>query len=109
VVFRLYAATGSGASFVSAQDNCLAHGTDAAGGLIYTKTVTPVIPAGGLHTKTVDTANQTDVSVNANGTYFWRVTYATGDTAHTSRQSDCEENTQLTFVNSTGTGTVFTP
>lgn len=104
VVFRLYQAGGGN----TALQNCQAHGdTLNSGGLIFKKTVTPVIPAGGLHTQTVDTANQTDVSVNANGTYFWRVTYATGDTAHTGRQSDCEENTVLTFNNSTGTGTVF--
>jgi hypothetical protein len=109
VIFRLYAATGTGATFVSAQDNCLARGSDAAHGLIYSKTVTPVVGAAGAHSATVDTNKQTDVAVDANGTYYWRVTYDTGDTAHTGRQSDCAENTQLTFVNSTGTGTVFTP
>jgi hypothetical protein len=38
---------------------------------------------------------------------YWLVTYATGDTAHTGRQSNCAESTQTVFVNDSGDGTVF--
>jgi hypothetical protein len=55
---------------------------------------------------TVGTTN-TATSVNASDTYYWRVTYATGDTAHTGRQSDCAENTVLTFNNDSGPGILF--
>jgi hypothetical protein len=51
--------------------------------------------------------NQTSVAVSTNQTVYWLVTYATGDTAHTGRQSNCAESTQTVFVNSTGDGTIF--
>jgi hypothetical protein len=48
------------------------------------------------------------VDASTNGTtYYWRVTYATGDTAHTGSQSDCTENVVLTFTDDAGPGTVF--
>jgi len=55
---------------------------------------------------TVVTINNS-VSVNTNDTFYWRVTYATGDTAHTGRQSDCVENVSTMFVNDSGPGTLF--
>jgi hypothetical protein len=101
VIFRLYQATVGGNT---ALQNCLAHGdTVGSGGLIYTETKTIV---GGANQETVGTTNTT-VSVDADGSYYWRVTYATGDTAHTGRQSDCVENTALTFTNDSGPGTIF--
>ena len=100
LIFRLYQATAGGNT---AQQNCLAHGTSlGSGGLIYTRTFTT---AGGT-TETLTTDNTT-VSVNASGSYYWYVTYAPNDTAHTGRQSNCSENTALTFTNDSGPGTVF--
>jgi hypothetical protein len=100
VIFRLYQAGGGN----TALQNCLAHGnTVGSGGLIYAETKNNV---GGQHSVTTSTTN-TSVAVDANGSYYWRVTYATGDTAHTGRQSDCTENTVLTFNNDAGPGTLF--
>jgi hypothetical protein len=94
VIFRLY----------DSSANCQLHGdTLGSGGLLYKETKTT---AGGTSPETL-TTNNTSVSVNANGTYYWYVTYATGDTAHTGRQSNCTENTVLTFNNDSGPGTVF--
>jgi hypothetical protein len=75
------------------------------GGLLYKESKTLV---GGANSETVSTANTT-VSVTANSTVYWRVTYAptAGDTAHTGRQSACVENTALAFVNDAGPGDVF--
>jgi hypothetical protein len=72
-------------------------------GLLYKETKNNV---GGANSVTVSTSNTT-VAVSANGAYYWRVTYATGDSAHTGRQSDCVENTVLTFNNDSGPGTLF--
>jgi hypothetical protein len=100
VIFRLYQADGGNTALA----NCLLHGsTVGSGGLIYAETKNNV---GGAHQVTTSTAN-TSVSVDVSGTYYWRVTYATGDTAHTGRQSDCVENTVLTFNNDAGPGTLF--
>ncbi len=94
VVFRMYDSLSS----------CTAAGdTVGNGGLLYKETKTAV---GGTHSVTVGTAN-TSVAVSANGTVYWTVTYATGDSAHTGRQSVCTENTALTFTNDAGNGTVF--
>lgn len=96
VVFRLFGpTTGS-----TAQANCLAHGST---GLLYTETKNNV---GGQHSATTSTSN-TSVSVDDSQTVYWRVTYDPGDAAHLGRQSDCVENTVLTFDNGTGTGTLF--
>ena len=98
VVFRLYGPTAS-----TALANCLAHGdTVGSGGLLYKETNT----VGGTHSATTSTSN-TSVSVDASDTYYWRVTYNPNDTAHTGKQSDCIENTVLTFNNDTGPGTLF--
>jgi hypothetical protein len=100
VIFRLYQAGGGN----TALQNCQAHGTTVgSGGLIYAETKNNV---GGAHQATTATTN-TSVSVDVNGSYYWRVTYATGDSAHTGRQSDCTENTVLTFNNDAGPGTLF--
>jgi len=100
VIFRLYGPTAGS----TALQNCQAHGdTVGSGGLLYKETKNNV---GGANSVTVGTTNTT-TSVNASGTYYWRVTYATGDTAHTGRQSDCAENTVLTFNNDSGPGTLF--
>lgn len=94
VVFRLY----------DTLANCQAGGdTVNSGGLLYKETKTGV---GGTHTATVGTAN-TSVAVDTSTTVYWTVTYATGDTAHTGRQSACTENTQFTFTNDSGPGTLF--
>src|SRR5207302_8862501 len=80
VILRLYGPTG-GATPKTALQNCEAHGeTVGSGGLLYRELHNPV---GGTHTVTVNT-NNTTVSVADTSTtsYFWRVTYATGDTAH---------------------------
>ena len=99
VTFRLYGPAGGN----SALENCLAHGdTLNSGGLLYRETNT----VGGSHQVTSSTSN-TSVAVDSSDTYYWRVTYSTGDTAHTGRQSDCVENTALTFVNDSGPGTLF--
>jgi hypothetical protein len=82
--------------------NCQAGG---ATGRVYTQTINPV---GGTHTATVNTSNSTfAVDAFTNGTYYWTVTYATGDTAHTGRQSVCTENVVLTFTDDAGPGSVF--
>jgi len=105
VIFSLYGPTG-GATPKTALENCKAHGeTLNSGGLLYTETHNAV---GGSHSVTVSTDNKT-VPVNDTSptTYFWRVTYAPGDTAHTGRQSDCVENVQVTFTNDPVPGTLF--
>ena len=102
VTFRLYGPAGGNTGLV----NCLAH-TDVlgSGGLIYRRAFT-IATAG--HSKAFTTDNTT-VSVNdaAATTYYWRVTYATGDTAHTGRQSDCVENQTSSFTADSGPGTLF--
>jgi hypothetical protein len=103
VVFRLYGPTG-GATPQTALQNCQAHGdTLGSGGLLYKETQSNV---GGTHSATVGTSNTT-VSVNSNDTFYWRVTYATGDTAHLGSQSDCVENVSTAFINDSGPGSLF--
>jgi hypothetical protein len=100
VVFRLYGGTNP----ANALANCQAGGTTVgSGGLLYTETKNNV---GGQNSVTTGT-NNTSVSVNTSGTYYWLVTYATGDSAHTGRKSACAENTVLTFNNDNGPGVVF--
>jgi hypothetical protein len=94
VIFRLYD------SLTSCQAGSTTVGT---GGLLYTETKSNV---GGSNSFTVGTSNNS-VSVNTNTSVYWTVTYATGDTAHTGRQSACAENTQFAFTNDSGPGTVF--
>src|SRR5262249_34944273 len=102
VTFRLYEADGGN----TALENCQAHGTTlGSGGLIYEETAGVT---GGQHSENVKT-NNTARPVAANATVYWWVTYDTGDSAHTGRQSDCAENTQTTFVNDSGPGDLFTP
>jgi len=55
---------------------------------------------------TVPTNNIT-VSVNTDDTFYWRVTYDPGDTAHTGIQSDCVENVTTKFVNDSGPGSAI--
>jgi len=100
VVFSLYGPTAG----ATAQQNCQAHGTTVgSGGLLYTETQNNV---GGSNQVMVHT-NNTTVAVDSNATFFWRVTYNPGDTAHTGSQSDCVENVTTTFVNDNGPGTLF--
>jgi len=54
----------------------------------------------------VAATNNTTIAVDASGTYSWLVTYG-GDATHTGRQSNCVEQTQLTFTNDAGPGTAF--
>jgi hypothetical protein len=99
VVFRLYGPAGGQGALA----NCLARSdTVGTGGLLYKETNT----VGGTHSATSSTSN-TSVSVDASDSYFWRVTYAPGDQAHLGRQSDCIENTAVTFTNDSGPGTLF--
>jgi hypothetical protein len=93
VIFRLY----DNATCTDADD--VIGATD----LLYKESKTIV---GGANSEAVSTAN-TSVSVNADDDYYWKVTYATGDTAHTGRQSNCLEHTLIDFTNDAGPGTVF--
>jgi hypothetical protein len=94
LIFRLY----------NSSANCLLHGdTVGQGGLLYRETVTLGAAA---HSQTGATNNQT-ARVSATGSVWWRVTYATGDTAHTGRQSDCVENINATLTGDSGPGTLF--
>jgi hypothetical protein len=100
VIFRLYGPANGNTALA----NCTAAGDVVnSGGLLFKQTNTSV---GGTHSATTSTTN-TSVSVNVSDTYYWSVTYATGDTAHTGRQSSCAENTVLTFNNDAGPGTLF--
>ena len=96
VVFSLYGPTPGS----TALQNCQAGG---ATGRLYQQTNNNVGGANSVQTAT----NNTTVSVNVSETYYWLVTYAPGDTAHTGRQSNCAENTVLTFNNDSGPGTLF--
>lgn len=93
VIFRLY-------------DNATCtDGDDVPGatGLLYkeTKSVT-----GGANSETLGT-NNTTVSVSTDQTVYWKVTYATGDSAHTGRQSNCVESILFDITGDAGTGTLF--
>lgn len=72
-------------------------------GLLYKESDTSV---GGAHSDSATTSNTT-VAVSTSATVYWRVTYATGDSAHTGRQSACVENTSMTFTIEAGPGTLF--
>jgi hypothetical protein len=104
VTFSLY---GGGASDAANYANCQAAGTT---GRIYTTSFSTNDGLNGhpaaAHSETFGTSQNT-VAVSDNETVYWLVTYATGDQAHTGRQSSCAESTQTVFVNSTGDGTVF--
>jgi hypothetical protein len=98
VTFSLY---GDGANTAANLANCQA-GT--ATGRIYTRSFsTNSTPA----TSETFATDNTTVSVSASETMYWLVTYATGDTAHTGRQSKCTESTQTVFANDSGDGIVF--
>jgi hypothetical protein len=100
VVFRLFGSAGGNDGLA----NCLADdGTDTSTGLLYHQTVQTGAAA---HQVTVNTTN-TSVAVDASDVYYWRVTYDPGDSAHTGRQSNCSESTDLTFTNDAGPGTLF--
>jgi hypothetical protein len=97
IIFRLY----------NSSANCLLHGTTVGqGGLLYAETVTP-LGAAAAHSFTAATNNQTVRVSAASSALYWRVTYATGDTAHTGRQSDCVENITSTIGGDSGPGTLF--
>jgi hypothetical protein len=81
--------------------NCLAGG---ATGLLHTEPAQALTT--GSETETVDTSN-TSVSVDASDLYFWRVTYDPQDSGFVGVQSDCTENTDVTFTNDAGPGTTF--
>jgi len=101
VTFRLFQST-TGAT---ALQNCQADtGLAGATGLLYSQALsTSATPANSEDFATTNTS----VAVSSNGTYYWRVTYATGDQAHTGIQSNCVENVALTFATDTGPGTAF--
>jgi hypothetical protein len=105
VVFKLFGPT----TGQTGLQNCQANG---ATGLVYgPETKTNVVPVGGAHEVTGINTNNTTFKIDSskNGTYYWLVTYATGDTAHTSRQSACSESTAVTQTDDAGPGTLFTP
>jgi len=95
VVFRLY----------NSSANCALHGsTVGQGGLLYAESVTLGAAA---HSQDAATNNQSVRISGASSALYWRVTYATGDTAHTGRQSDCVENITSTIGGDSGPGTLF--
>ena len=94
VTFRLY----------NTLANCQLHGdTVGSGGLLYKESKSI---AGGAQSESAAT-NNTSVSVSADSTVAWYVTYATGSNTFTGRQSNCAETTALDFTNDAGPGTVF--
>jgi len=99
VAFSLYGATTDPAG--TAHANCQA---GLATGRVYGPI--PILTGEAAHSVTVGTDNQT-FRVSAFGTFYWLVTYAPGDTAHTGIQSNCVENINATLTGSTGTGTIF--
>ena len=100
VKFRLFGSAGGNDGLA----NCLADdGTATSTGLRYSQTVTTGAAA---HSQDAATTNTT-TSVSASDVYYWRVTYDPGDTAHIGRQSNCEENTDVTFTNDIGPGDPF--
>jgi hypothetical protein len=102
VTFFLYA----GDTAANNLTNCQAHGgTVGSGGLVYKEAFSTIASPNEAHSETFSSNNT--VAVTANTTVYWRVTYATGDQAHTGRQSDCAESTATTFVNDPGNGTLF--
>jgi hypothetical protein len=104
VTFRLYGPAGGNTGL----QNCQAHTNVLnSGGLIYRQTFSPAFGTA-ANSKTFITTNTT-VSVNdaAATTYYWYVTYSTGDTAHTGRQSNCVENQASSFTADAGPGTLF--
>jgi hypothetical protein len=100
VTFKLYGATG-GTTPATALANCQAGGTQ---GVIYSEQQTTT--AG--HSSTYTTSNG-NVKVNSttSKSYYWLVTYATGDSAHTGSQSKCIENMTVTFTADSGSTTLF--
>jgi hypothetical protein len=102
VTFRLYGPAGGNTGLT----NCLAHTNVLnSGGLVYRESQTLSAAA---HSKTFTTNNTTfSVSNAASTAYYWYVTYATGDTAHTGRQSNCVENMTASFAADAGPGTLF--
>ena len=76
VVFKLFGPT----TGKTGLENCQANG---ATGLVYgPETKTNVVPVGGAHEVTGINTNNTTFNIDSskNGTYYWLVTYATGDT-----------------------------
>jgi hypothetical protein len=98
VVFKLF----------DSSANCTANGTT---GLVFSETKTDVVASGGANEVTGINTNNTTFKVDSSNskTYYWRVTYTTGDSAHTSRQSACTESTAVTQTDAAYPGTLFTP
>lgn len=97
VTFRAYVAGGGN----TALENCEAD--DGTTGLLHeqARTVT-----GGANSEDFSTNNTSD-EVSGDATVYWKVTYATGDTAHTGSQSDCAESTAVDNTDDAGPGTLF--
>jgi hypothetical protein len=100
VTFYLYA----GDTAANNLANCQAHGTTVgSGGLVYKEGFgTLAVPA---LSETFNSNNT--IAVTTDTTVYWRVTYATGDSAHLGIQSDCAESTSTSFHNDSGPGTTF--
>ena len=97
VTFSLYGAAGGN----TALENCTAAG---ATGLVFGPDAH--LTGAAAHSATVAT-NNTTFRVSATGTFYWLVTYAPGDTAHTGIQSNCTENINATITGDNGPGTAF--
>lgn len=93
VIFRLY----DNATCTAVDDDVLGNG------LLYKESQSVT---GGSNSESF-TTNNTTVSVNSDQTVYWKVTYATGDTAHTGRQSNCVESIVFDFTGDAGPGTLF--
>jgi len=104
VVFKLFDSSTNCTNGASAT-------TLGSGGLVYIESQTPVVAAGGQHEVTGINTNNTSFKIDStnDSTYYWRVTYTTGDSAHTSRQSACAESTLVTQTDAAYPGSLFTP
>jgi hypothetical protein len=98
VTFRLY----------DSLSNCQLYGTTLGeGGLLYEE---EVALTGGTQSEVVTTDNTTiELTATTASTVYWWVTFDPGDDVFTGRQSDCQENVSVTFVNDSGPGTLWTP
>ena len=117
IVFKLFGETALGQG--DALANCQAGGsvtTPGQNGLRYIQTFNSVAN-GSTTSVTRDTSNGPAAgglpaggfqitSLNS-GDYYWRVTFAAGNTTHTGIQSACVERTSVTQIASAGPGTAF--
>lgn len=95
VTFRLFEATGSGATAKTALQNCQADdGTATATGLVYSE---GPLSVSGTAPQTKTTDNET-YRITDGRTYVWGVTYTSSTGAQLGSESDCTETTTVTFA-----------